>query len=769
MAGRHTKALAPLAGAALLLAAAVAEAQETSARYTAQRPPRVAVLEFDDPNTEAAQKKYAATAEAMLVTFLESNSQFAVVERQKLSWLYEEKRRIQQGLVDPEDDGASELLKKADAFILVNVSLLDGSRIEIDTKLFSGFDAEIVATAQRSGPKDCLRAIVERLGAALEQDFLRPYQGKLRVEFTGLENVRIFLTPIPLNTAPDEDKVPAEQSSTVKTGNDFDTVESWITNPAIYTVENLLSGWYTLRLARPGYEDLVTDNRRFEVRLRSGREEAYDRKTGLPLNQMDPDLRRFVVRVDPQAPTVIDGDALGFTFRKKGGSLALRVKRKYLDTGFLHVPQRVLLMGGKRLDLNRSEEPRKPAAEPQCDLLREQPPPLPDDARTLVALGQTFDFAAFKGGELIIEDYRGEVVPTGQYQLALWDTHYRVQRLIVTVRDGDRGKVVKSDLARETLPLILKTTGAEPAHHAILEGRETGFRLELPLDFTDAKERGLPADTYKVSTNVPGLDGWKRTIEHFPGNPIPPRHYPKSSAHVLEVTRTYEGKPVAPSSLIVKTRFVLAGRLDVLSRALDLSSDDLFIDGEVEKILDLLLREPRRQPGPSDDLRRRLEITDLLIFNPRDMALLRQSPETVAVVQDYVKKGGALFAFVSEPGDYSVIVGAPLVIETPSKVLTKRPLLSKFPPESWRVIAFTEGRRAPKVLERGEKKTGGYVALWLDDPSTFRDRSGRAIPKIQETRGKVEERVLKWARYLMYRRYDKTGKLRRQAEEALGW
>lgn len=43
------------------------------------------------------------------------------------------------------------------------------------------------------------------------------------------------------------------------------------------------------------------------------------------------------------------------------------------------------------------------------------------------------------------------------------------------------------------------------------------------------------------------------------------------------------------------------------------------------------------------------------------------------------------------------------------------------------------------------------------------------MPQVEETRAWVEEQVLGWARYLMYRRYDKGGKLRRLAEEELGW
>ncbi len=365
------------------------------------------------------------------------------------------------------------------------------------------------------------------------------------------------------------------------------------------------------------------------------------------------------------------------------------------------------------------------------------------------------------------------MVPTGQYRLALWDAHYKAAKVAATVRDGDHGKVVKSDLARETLTMTLEATGARPGYHVILKGSTTHHQLKVPLDFPKVKElRGLPADTYKISTNVPGLTRLKWTLVHTPGNPIAPRYFRQSSANALENTETYEDKPDRPSSLIVKTRFVLAGRLGLLSRLSDPQAADLLLDEEAGKIFNHLFPEPGRQLSPPDDLRRRLtqrlEVVDLLVLNSRDMAGLRRSPETAAIVRDYVKKGGALFAFVSEPGDYEEIVGAPLVIEPPGRFSQKSPS-PKLPPGSWREIAFSEGREDPRALERGEKDSGGYVALWLDDPESFRDRQGRTAARIEEARGKVEERILKRAKYLMYRRYDKAGKLRRQAAEGLGW
>src|SRR6185295_364667 len=170
-----------------------------------------------------------------------------------------------------------------------------GPRIEVDAKLLSRFDARIIAAAQRSGPVACLRSIVERLGIALEQEFLRPYYGKVRFNLTEPENTRVFLTPILLDKALDEEKPPVERSSTVKIDSDSDKVDPWITDPTTYTIENLLSGFYSMRLERTGYEELSAKNRFWEARELFGQLTVFDRETNTPFDRTDSD-KRFVVR-----------------------------------------------------------------------------------------------------------------------------------------------------------------------------------------------------------------------------------------------------------------------------------------------------------------------------------------------------------------------------------------------------------------------------------------------------------------------------------------
>ncbi|HSG40840.1 MAG TPA: CsgG/HfaB family protein, partial [Thermoanaerobaculia bacterium] len=847
---------------------------KVTGRYTAQRRPRVTVGKFEDTNTEAQQTRYGSSVEAMLVTFLKRKSQFVVVEREKIGGLLEEKRRIQGGMVDVEagDQSARALFEKLDAYIIGSVTVLNipteqktapkaerqpgekawktiqGPRIEVDAKLLSRFDGRIIAAAQRSGPVACIRTIVERLGTALEQEFLRPYYGKLKINLTEPRNVRIFLTPILLDKALDEEKPPVERSATVTIGTEFDTIDPWTTNPTTYLIEDLLSGWYTMRLERPGYEGVKPAIARWEARNIFGQAEVYESRTGLPLDQTDFKDRRFVVRVDPLQAEAIDADKLKFVFRKKTGSLVPLVSRQYLDTDFTSRPKRVILMGGKKLEINHVERLKEYADDERCDLFVEKEFTEYDYGGTYVAFSQKFDIDKFKGGELIIEDYQGEQVPVGEYEMALWEPYYGIERISATVVDLGT-ETTQTPLLRQTLSLNLEATGRRPANQAFLEGRDTHLRIPVPLDFTDTMEQpGLPVDVFTVSTNIPGLEAWQQSVELLPGNSTPPIYDKDSPDYEPQLLprSTENQRPATPPTLRIKTRFGLAGRLDVFSQSLDPLAADLFIDEDVLKILNLLLygreERPKEEPGAlmkvaaevgrtavqildetiiqpnlpngsttasavappapaaqqpentpppppppprlprdRDELRKllalRLQSIDLLVLDPKDMTQLRKSPEVAPLIEKYVAAGGALFAYISETGDYGGIIGAPLAIDSVSKptdrfqlapgqvtgivpqfdkkkmdVKSKRalPEIAKLPPSSWRVLAFTQGQKNPRIIEYGRKEEGGYVALWLDDPDAFQGRLGGTVPKVQETRANLEERVMNWARLLMY-------------------
>src|SRR5436305_8051474 len=74
--------------------------------------------------------------------------------------------------------------------------------------------------------------------------------------------------------------------------------------------------------------------------------------------------------------------------------------------------------------------------------------------------------------------------------------------------------------------------------------------------------------------------------------------------------------------------------------------------------------EPPRIPHERDALRKllaqHLEVIDLLVLDPRDMAQLRRSREVSAIIDRYVQAGGALFAFGTETAEYRGVVGGPL-------------------------------------------------------------------------------------------------------------
>jgi curli biogenesis system outer membrane secretion channel CsgG len=934
-----TLLLASAAQAGLAQETAPAAAQEmvkeepvtsfsVTGRYTAQRKPRVAVLEFEDTNSQAKNQKYGSSVQAMLVTYLKRKSQVVVVERQKLGDVIAEWRRNQNGLtnLEPEDPSAREILEKLDAIIIGSVTLLDeiakadtqagkghegvtrqGQRIEIDAKLLSRSDGRIIAAAQRDGPVSCLRAIVERLGVALEQEYLRPYFGKLKVTLSEPEQVTVFLTPILLDTALDEEKPPVERGATIRSEPKKDTVEPWTTDPSTYTIENLLSGWYSMRLERPGYEGQRLESSQWEARD-NGVVQVYDRSTSLPLERVPFNLRRFVVHVDPLAVETLTIDKLGFTFRKLGGSIDPLVKRQYLDQDYKHHPQRVVLISRERveddpeadradkekaqpeggedekkgkekdreehLEINDLRPPGEYGDDEDCDLFEEKTPNRSDFGRTVVTSGQIFDFEAFTGGGLFIEDYRGEVLPVGDYQMTVWEPHYQPRTFMVTVRDQDKDKPVRTSLVRETGSLALATTGTRPSSKVILEGTTTHHRVDLPLDFESWKvQESLPVDVYRAATDINGLIGWSRDVElkakHTQAPYFDTRDEERGPILKLAFANDAPGETEQPEipRQRIKTRLAVGGRLSVFSVPPDPVVNDLYVDQDLTVILDLLLYAKRKgeeeadrsvwwgilagigkevlrqvaddlvapgsgqraaapsetvapptqtaappggaQPGPvatgqsspsppaavepaslpidAEALRSlfasHLQDLDLLVLDDEDLARMREMPEVSAILNRYVEAGGSVFAFATEDGDYSRLLGSSLVLRADGKptesfeispgevsgislraggkkvkVKTKRvlPELQRLDAVStWRVVAFGKGHRDVRILERGYRDQGGYVAVWLDHPASFHGHWGGTIAEVEEVRSRIERYVMDWTRSVMQRRYGK--------------
>lgn len=805
--------------------------------FTAQRRPRVTVLNFENTNKDAQEAKYGDAVEAMLVTFLKRKSQFVVVERQKIDTLLSEKERLQMGMVQvaADDEAGQALLEKIDVFVLGNVTLLDiptsqetqgtkeaqkadtddpehsaasfnpgkqedtekdgqeeegiriemssqpaqsdassrtekreaiqGPRIEIDAKLISRFDGRIIAAAQRNGPVACLRSIVERLGIALEQDYLRPYYGKLTVTLNEPERIRVFLTPILPEDALDEEKPPVERSTTVTIGSGYDEVESWTTDPSTYTIESLLSGWYSMRIERPGYSGIGVGNARWEVRKVGGKEIVYDRVGKVPLSKADPRLSRFVVRVDPLTTEVVDGQERQFILAKKGGSFTPLVRRQYLDNDYSRAPQRVVLLGGMDVELNKSLGTEEFADDPRCDLFVETNLPFTNYGRTYVTAGQSFDFDQFTGGELIIEDYHGETVPVGRYDMAVWEPSYELLRTRVAVRDKDDKKTIKVSLTRETAPLELEATGSRPANRTILEGQTTRHRIELPLNFPRLKKiPGVPVDTYVATTNITDLTNWARGFEIPSKNVIPPIYDTSSKVYAPALLQASRRKSEAYPLVGIKTRFGLAGRLGVLSRRPDPLASETFVDRDLEQILERLLypkedadedeeqineleeketKTKAKAATEEEDRQRTLALLETLMaqgWQPPNAQLPQVAPAGNQTTLPFILPGQQLPSQVEPTGSQE----APKPDPFPKDPEALRRLLA----ERLQVIDLLVLSPADMVQLRQSPEVAAIIAQWISDggslfafvssPGDYRDVVG--IPLKIETLGKKTRR-----------------------------
>ena len=767
------------AAATLCLVSTAALAEPSfvvTGRYTAQRKPRVTVLDFEDTNSDARNQRYGSSVQAMLVTFMKRKSQFVVVERQKLGDVLKEWQRNQKGMTNlqPVDPGARELLEKLDAIILGNVTLLNtpaeanvarksaggeektevvqGAKIEIDAKLLSRADGRIIAAAQRSGPVACLRSIVERLGIALEQEFLRPYYGKLKINLSDPESVRVFLTPILLDTALDEEKPPVERSATVLLGSyDHDVIDPWTTDPTTYTIENLLSGWYSMRLERPGYEGLGTENARWEAGEVSGETKVHDRETGEPLERVAPEKSRFVVRVDPLTTEVIDGDSLHFAFRKKGGSLAPRIKRQYLDEDYLQSPRRVILIGREGLEINQRIQLGEYAEDTTCNLFWNKPPVPPAYGRTYVTSGQSFDFATFKGGDLILEDYKGEVVPVGQYQMNLWEPSYQLQTSVVAVHDQDRDKTTHSAMVRDTAPLWLMATGKRAPKHVRLTAAATKHQVDIPLDFDGATEAaGLPVDRYSITTDIAGLAGWRKDTELLPASAQPPIFDPKSKEDPpLKSSAEGGGEASKVPTLRVKTRLIVAGRLSAFSLPPDPVRDDVYIDRDVDEIFAALLQPRNSDWGEKPGAGRRalLEVGRAVVSGVASAIVPRDAPRAAPPVQP----PSAALALPDLAAEVPAVAGKPAekalgpapepLPRDPEKLLA---LLAKHL-EDVDLLVFDDEdmarlRRAPEAAAIVERyvASGGVLFGFVSEAGDYRSISG--APLIVEAKSRKTNR-----------------------------
>lgn len=802
--------------------------------YDAQRKPRVTVLEFTDTNQKAQAQEFGRSVSAMLVTHLKNESQFVVVERQDLKEVLSEWERNQGGLTKvPLDQLAPELLEYIDVFIAGKVTVLQGSQegpgpwIEVDAKLLSREDGRILAAVERAGREACLREVVERLGSAMERDFLRPHAGHLKLSLRHPAQARFYLTPILRTDHGEEEKPPVELGSTTIFGEDRDEVEAWVTNPTSHVIRDLLSGWYTLRIERPGYDPAEVDNDSFRVWVRDGRAVLLYGREGhrKPVSRMPADApwRKHLVHVEALRTSQLDLTALGHTLRKKTGSIQLSV----VDQASRPLPGARVLVRSIDLDINRgspdavryqqeakhgpsAEEPKPepdaaqeallralargrdaarrapegtsdprattgrdrrrgsgadPAADPEdegesegdegdgpapprpCQLVVQRRLPS-SPAGGQVVRSETFSVRHFDGGFLAFESYDGEELPTGEYEMLVWAAHHRPVLRRTRVEDHDGEPAAQTlRLSRRSRPVHLRgSSDVDLAFH----GRHTGDVRRVSTDPTRPSTTvELPIDVYDVEADLPTFPAGARRLDLLPPGEAAPRLDEVFASWRATLPELVEPEPF---DLPVKDRLWVGGRLKHF-----LPIPGAFWDGQLAELLDELLgvsrarRQLSRLMGNETSLEafaRRLQAIDLLILDQADMGRLLVLPDAARVIRAWVDQGHALVVFVTEPGRYGSLLGAPLEVRgwptyssqlklSPGLLrdlrLRKKILLedSRRLPKvrrkddalaGWRVLAYGNKKRTPRILERGGGGQGGYVLVWLDS-SNLRARA----------------------------------------------
>jgi|GEM_PF-3222843 len=827
--------------APILIVAVLSLAVECSAwtetAYTSQRKPRITVLEFADTNTDANLERFGPSVSAMLVTYLKRNSQFIVVERQDIKEILNEWERNQTGMTNLDlSRTQAELLEKIDVFITGKVTVLTEAKqadspthIEIDAKLLSRTDGRIITAVRRGGLRQCLRSTVTRLGSAIQQDYLRPYFGKLRINLQSPEYTRFYLTPVLRNDALAEERPPVELSRTTYPGEDQDVVSPWVTNPTSYTIDNLLSGWYTVRLERPGYGSIEAENSRFQaVEVGDSIRIRYRDDAGrwIPLEKADPRApwRSFLVEVQPLTLGTLNGTSVGFHLPKQKGSIRLSI----LDERSRPLPEARVYLRSLDLALNPESpdiyvwepppEPEEQAGEPiegvegKSTLESRPPKHSPNDVQTQESLqgsssdsqpepnpvkgkntdqeadrvhvtlnlapppptpkksqenvckhlieehtsgsstsegrvlrgDRSFNVSTFGGGHIAFENYRGEPLPKGTYEVVVWAPYYTPVRRVVHVSDGDGFEALPVQMEREHQEIVIR---GRSNSQVTFEGELTSLDLSVTPDRLSGIERlELPVDQYRVHAELERFGSWNRSINLLSRTVSPPTledvfRSAKPSPHASPARRE-------PIEIPLKDEIWIGGRTEGF-----LEVPDAYYDKRVERALDLMLgaSQATRQvallkkgENELESFETLLEDLDLLVLNEADVARLRLLDDVAQAIRGFIDRGRAVLAFVTYEGDYEGLFGAPLSIRkrmTTARKLTLRPgevrtfdlketidlgarrALPRLERETrssagWRVLAKSEKGNRPRLLERGDLDQGGYVMVWLESSQT---------------------------------------------------
>jgi len=797
--------------------------------YTAQQKPRVAVMQFENTNQLAKEQKYGESVSAMLITFLKRKSQLVVVERQNLDKVLNEWKLEGSGATAPENAEQKKELEVIDAILDGRVTVLGdkgNEEVEIDARLISKDDAHIISAGHQRGKTATLRNVVEMLGIELEHGFLRPYYGSLTVTVTEPTNARIFLTPVLSVNASDDEKPPIELDQTVSPQAQQILYDKWVTVPTVATISNLLGGYYTIRIDRPGYEGVSTDNSKMVV------QDSFGQMTPRQINgdPLKPEQQRFLVQITPFETKKWPADNKPITLVKKGGSITVQARREFLEreykpteglselktyvraetsAGAAAASAPALLEINNRDDLTgaiaNADGPVGPSVLVQKKL---------DPLNACEYKSGQGVFEDFLGGRILVEDYHkigeaaGKKLPVGSYRVyAAMPNYAWLTSPVFDVADKVDDRVVQLDLRRlRGTVTVMRTEAPSPEHHIVLEGTETKYKQTVALDFTGKKTiNDLPVDTYTVTTDQPGFNEWRGTFTLTATNVKP---IVDEDGCAVTAARP----PVATFAFDLKTQAWLAGRLTKMNK---FSNDSLSRRPDFSDLLDQLMKaEEGRRPATgaaandallvgrsqnngdvktqqlNEYMRLYLRQIDLLYLDDSDVKRLLKLPQTAEMIRTYISRGGAVFCFISEPGDFSSLFGTTLTldpkpeehgelelrqgdvsqiqldlkVEFPQK--RTFPTLrfgSKEPLGEWRVVAFRrKGRKEPAIVEYGDLNTGGYVLAWLDSIDKLEDHQ-----LTQQAFATVEKRAIAWSIYLMYRRLGPNSQDRREAQDRL--
>jgi hypothetical protein len=671
-----------------------------------------------------------------------------------------------------------------------------GDRVEIDAKLLSVKDARIITATQQNGSITAirqdgdsgLRNIVERLGYSLEQQFLSYRHGKLKVTVADPENVNIYLTPVLKENPWPEEIPPVELSMTVEVVEQKAIEIPWVTSPSSKVIDNLLSGWYVIRIVRGGYEDLVADSRNWRAKKdsRGVYSEVFDIHSGKIVENP------MLVEVSAQNINEWVIDDYKLDLEKRGGKLRFEIIHNHTDTRHKAIqgfPTAQASLFSKNLEINNYPVGSNFTQNDEWPPTREE---------------SGFMFDDFKGGNLSITKYNGEMIPCGTYIVAIYEPGYKLECFTAQVDTGDEPVLIRKQLARRKGYIEFDLAVTSDNTRVFIEGKETGDKLEFDLGSISFKkgsanirEIEVLRDVYEVKTNTPGYSGWSKevTLEigHHEANEL-------IESVVSEMILNDQPKRsvaigMAPRVRVkLKTKLWLAGRSQHFGNSNALYVDEKGLATKLERFFELRkeLDDRRRSPDPFEEIAeleqkleyhleaisRYLESRDLVILEDGDLASILRHKKLSQVFRNYISEGYAMIAFVSAPGDYRDVFGISLTVESKTKTTKKYglhlrrgcginlsferklesarefPLLKseKKSIPGWDIVAFARNNKQPRIVESGSTIGGGYVIVWCDVAKDL-DRFWLA----KAARKEVEARAIEWAKYLMYKRLDPDG------------